>query len=73
MGVKNNSDKVKLVSHKISFLMPHQDVLPDLKQLAEELYRESEVNRESPEYLMGAHDALMCLINSLEKKGPQRK
>jgi hypothetical protein len=73
MSNKSTSDKVKLISRKISFLMPHQEVLPDLKELAQELHQELEINKESPEYLMGAHDALMSLITGLEQKGPQRK
>jgi hypothetical protein len=65
--------KVKVAVRKISFLMPHQRVLSDLKELAAELCPHgadhSNVNRESPEYLLGAYEALNFLISDLEGKG----
>jgi len=65
--------KVKVAARKISFLMPHQRVLSDLKELAAELYPQgvdnSNVNRECPEYLLGAFEALNFLLSDLEGKG----
>lgn len=65
--------KVQVVALKISFLMPHQHVLSDLKELACQLYPEGAnaeaVDRNSPEYLLGAYEALTALITDLEKKG----
>ena len=65
--------KVQVVALKISFLMPHQQVLSDLKDVAHQLYPEGvnaeAVDRNSPEYLLGAYEALTALISDLEKKG----
>lgn len=69
-----NQKRVRVTALKISFLMPHQDVMPDLKELATELDpHKLEINRESPEYLLGAYEALNNLIMGLERKGPQFK
>lgn len=69
------SSKVEIVALKIAFLMPHQCVLSDLRELAIELYPkdvdESSVNRGSPEYLLGAYEALVALIADLENKGSE--
>lgn len=73
MVISNGLQKVQVVALKISFLMPHQKVLSDLKELATQLYPEgvdeSGVNRNSSEYLLGAYEALTSLITDLEKKG----
>jgi hypothetical protein len=62
----NNNDKLKLICHRIAFLMQHQHILPDLKDLA------NEISKDYPndEYLKGATDALLLVINSLEERGP---
>ena len=46
--------------------MQHQHILPDLKDLA------NEISKDYPndEYLKGATDALLLVINSLEERGP---
>ena len=73
----NNKEKVQYIAKRVSFLMEHQEVLPDLKELAADLYPYeafgllSPDDRESPVYLMGAYDALMALIKALEEKGSQ--
>ena len=65
-----NQKKVSITVLNISFLMAHQRILPDLKELASELSpTEDGINRESPEYLLGAFEALMALISALENKG----
>lgn len=77
MVASNNLKKVNITALKIAFLMPHQNVLPDLKELATELCPAVEdvdkINRDSPEYLLGAFEALAALIYDLEHKGPQHK
>jgi len=65
----SQATKVKTIAFKISFLMPHQQVVPDLAELVAELASEGEVDTNSPEYLRGAHDALEILIIGLQKKG----
>jgi hypothetical protein len=61
------SDSQKKVRHacaRIAFLMEHQEILPDLKEIV------SEINPEgTEEYLKGAQDALAYLIGFLEQKG----
>jgi hypothetical protein len=68
-----NSRKVSIAAMKISFLMEHQSILPDLRELAAELYPvgvdPEKINKESPEYLLGAYEALAALITALEQKG----
>jgi protoheme ferro-lyase len=54
--------KVRHVCARISFLMEHQEILPDLKEIASELAEDSE-------YQKGARDALNYLIGFLEQKG----
>lgn len=56
--------KVKQACLRISLLMEHQEILPDLKDIALQLY-----SVESPEYLRGAADALVYLVHFLEQKG----
>jgi hypothetical protein len=73
MADSKGFQKVQVVALKISFLMPHQKVLSDLKELATQLYPEGTdekvIDRSSPEYLLGAYEALTALITDLEKKG----
>lgn len=59
------STKLKVTCLRIAMLMEHQQVLPDLKELALQLYP-SETDQE---YLQGAQDALNYLISFLEQKG----
>lgn len=59
-------DKQKKVRHicaRVAFLMEHQEILPDLKEII------SEMDSESEEYIKGAHDALQYLIDFLAQKG----
>lgn len=59
-------DKQKKVRHicaRVAFLMEHQEILPDLKEIV------AEINPESEEYLKGAQDALHYLIEFLAQKG----
>lgn len=69
-----NIKKVKVVCRKISFLMHHQEILPDLKEIATQLYPlhadPEEIDRNSDAYLLGAYEALVRLISCLEEKGP---
>ncbi len=70
----NNKEKVQYIAKRVSFLMEHQEILPDLKDLAADVYPFDEpglspIDKESPAYLMGAYDALMALIKALEEKG----
>lgn len=69
----SNARKVSITAMQLSFLMEHQEILPDLKEVASALYPEgtdpNTINRESPEYLMGAYEALAALITALEQKG----
>ncbi len=68
----DNETQVKIVAKKISFLMHHQEILPDLKELAQSLLPRTEgIDKNSAEYLQGAHDALVCLVTFLSEKGPK--
>ena len=58
----NDQKKLRQVCLRIAFLMPHQEVLPDLKEFVAEL-------EPSDEYLKGAQDALNYLVSFLEQKG----
>lgn len=66
--------KLKVIIRRMTFLMPHQEVLPDLKELATEIYPlgadPDAIDRNSPEYLMGAYEALATLADMLAEKGP---
>lgn len=66
--------KIELTVRRISLLMQHQMILPDLKEITlETLLIETngkEINYDSPEFLMGAQSALLALLSSLEQKGP---
>ena len=68
-----NKDRVHEAAYQVSFLMEHQDILPDLKEIAAHLRPvradNNAINRESPEYLLGAFEALNELISALEGKG----
>ena len=69
-----NLKQVRLVARKLSFLMEHQDINPDLKLIAQELSPPGlmpgkDIDRESEEYLLGAYEALIALIMDLEEKG----
>jgi len=74
----DNERKIKLAALRIAFLMPHQEVNPDLELEALNLtpvgngINLDAVDKNSPEYILGARDALLCLIRMLEGKGPQR-
>jgi len=60
------SDYQKKVRHtcaRVAFLMEHQEILPDLKEIA------SELSSQESDYLKGAQDALIYLIGFLEAKG----
>lgn len=71
----DNRTKVRAAALRIAFLMPHQDVNPDLELEALDLTPPGidldKLNKECPEYLAGAKDALLSLINMLKGKGPQ--
>ena len=54
--------KVQLVAKQISFLMHHQEILPDLKELISTIPIDTE-------YGLGARDGLLALIESLDQKG----
>lgn len=61
----SDQQKVRTTCFRVSLLMEHQDILPDLKELVAELSSPSN----SEEYMKGAHDALNYLIGFLEQKG----
>jgi hypothetical protein len=66
----DNLKRVKLIVYEISFLMEHQRILPDLKKMATELcpLNTESIDRNSPQYLLGAYEALIALISDLEGK-----
>lgn len=69
----SNSRKVSITAMKLSFLMEHQEILPDLKEITLELLPQDinivDINRDSPEYLVGAYEILVALFTALEQKG----
>ena len=72
----NNERRVKQAAFRMSFLMSHQEVtdILELESMAlmpvvDENSKPPEVNKESPEYLAGASDALVSLIQYLKQKG----
>lgn len=71
---EENLKKLKVAVRRISFLMHHQEILPDLKTIAAQLYPlgvdPEKIDRNSPEYLLGAYDGIMYLLQCLEEKGP---
>ena len=68
---KHSIDMVRLTVRKIAFLMPHQYVLPDLKNIAIDLCPDNSesINRDSSEYLLGAYEGLLALLIAFEEKG----
>lgn len=66
----DNRNKIKVAARKISFLMERQRIMPELKEMAASLCPDDldKINRESPEYLLGAYEALTHLIEDLEEK-----
>lgn len=70
---QDNLRKIKMLARKVSFLMQHQHILPDLQHMLTEIYPSgvdaNVINRESSEYLLGAYEALLNLITDLEEKG----
>ncbi len=66
----NNELKVKIASYRIAFLMEHQHVIPDLKEIISELLVSVDKSNNDCLYLEGAYDALNNLIIALEEKGP---
>jgi hypothetical protein len=65
----NNEMKVKVAAARVAFLMPHQEVMEDIELEALQLRPAGDINKESPEYLAGASDALSFLITILKEKG----
>lgn len=72
-GLTENEKKIKMAAFRIAFLMPHQEVSPDLELEALGLspLHSEPLDKNSPEYILGARDALLALIHMLEGKGPQ--
>ena len=69
---KDNFSKLRSTTKMMSFFMPHQEVLPDLKEIIRELRPINEKNIidcNTDEYLKGAYDALSELIDFLSSKG----
>jgi hypothetical protein len=77
-GLTENQKKIKMAVFRIAFLMPHQEVNPDLEIEALGLTPAGKdidldaIDKNSPEYIMGARDALLALIHMLEGKGPRK-
>lgn len=67
--MSSNEMKVKMAAFKVAFLMPHQEVVPDLELEALQIRPAGDINKESDDYLAGAHDALSFLITVLREKG----
>lgn len=61
--------KVRHICARIAFLMEHQEILPDLKEIASEINPGGNSSADSGEYLKGAQDALNYLIDFLAQKG----
>jgi hypothetical protein len=59
-------DKIRLVVRKMAFLMPHQAVLPDVREALKEL---ESWDKNNPDYVLGAYHALSFLLDDLEGKG----
>ena len=60
----DNQRQLKQTCLRIALLMEHQEILPDLKDIISHLLGDN-----SPEYMLGATDALTYLISFLEQKG----
>lgn len=70
----SNEQKLKQMTFRVAFLMPHQSVSEDLELEAMALMPVNEdvpVNKESAEYLAGASDAIRMLLKFLKQKGPR--
>ena len=65
MNSLTDQKKVRQLCMQMSFLMSHQQVLPDLRELAASL---TPTDTDDP-YLQGARDALLLLVEFLETKG----
>ena len=68
----DNYQKLKTACLRISLLMEHQHIVPDLMEFANELYgadMQPPQDCSHPEYLRGASEALCLLITFLEQKG----
>lgn len=61
----DHQKKVRQVCAQVAFLMEHQDILPDLKEIVASLDSQNDPD----DYLKGAQDALTYLIGFLEQKG----
>ena len=66
-----NQQKIKQTCLRIALLMEHQEILPDLKELAMGVFSQvnEQIDYSSKEYLAGANDALLYLISFLTEKG----
>lgn len=73
----DNRTKVKTAAYQIAFLMPHQEVNSDLIDIAGAVCPNDidieKINRDSPEYLVGAMEALSMFVQMLKGKGPPIK
>ncbi len=70
----DNFIKLRATAKMMAFLMPHQEVLPDLKEVIQQLRPAdgeytSSIDHNTDVYLMGAYDALSELIDFLKTKG----
>jgi len=63
--MSDNSLKVKMVAYRVAFLMEHQQIISNLKEILNDMIGEGP----DSEYLLGAFDALNTLISALEEKG----
>lgn len=67
MNIQADQKKVRQLCMNMSFLMSHQQVLPDLRELAASLTADEIAIDDL--YLQGARDALLLLVEFLETKG----
>lgn len=58
----DNKKQVEMVARQVSFLMQHQMILPELREIIADMPTDTE-------YGQGARDALLALISSLHEKG----
>lgn len=70
----SNEQKVKQAAFRVAFLMPHQKIGKIIELEGSALAEvnpcvEVTLNKESPEYLAGAHDAIQYLLQFLKQKG----
>lgn len=69
----SNEKKVKQAAFRVAFLMPHQkigSIIEAEASIVPPIDEQADINKDSPEYLAGAHDALRYLIQFLKQKGP---